>query len=337
MIHYSGLNICQLQLVNGHKKSRVFDNFLQTNIENISDLTIGWNYFLAWKGTNVFLYGIIDGVEKKQLLTIPETVSTRFCCGIAGKTAITLLSIDHEIWQYKLYENIWTKVHNFIPSNDDAIKEYVIKIVENRTIVALTNLGRVFNVPTLVEMPKRVKYVDIVCGFEHTLLLANNGDIYSMGIGSRGQLGHGDLEDYNEPKLIEALAGLQVVQIAAAGWHNAVLTSDGDLYTWGWNTNGELGVIDEQKVIAIPTIVNFSNELNDTCDVKIKKVQCGNAFTICISDDQSIWGCGSNKYGQLGQNRSNFLRLKKFVKLEVNLNDIIDIKCQEWGTIIKSS
>lgn len=43
---------------------------------------------------------------------------------------------------------------------------------------------------------------------------------------SRGQLGHGDLEDYNEPKLIEALAGLQVVQIAAAGWHNAVVTSD---------------------------------------------------------------------------------------------------------------
>lgn len=77
MIHYSGLNICQLQLVNGHEKCRIFDNFLQTKIDNISDLTIGWNYFLAWKDTNVFLYGIIDGVEKKQLLTIPGTVLTR--------------------------------------------------------------------------------------------------------------------------------------------------------------------------------------------------------------------------------------------------------------------
>lgn len=61
-------------------------------------------------------------------------------------------------------------------------------------------------------------------------------------------------------------------------------------------------------------------------------------ISLCIIlDDQSIWGCGSNKYGQLGQNRLNFLRLEKFVKLEVNLNEIIDIKCQEWGTIIKSS
>lgn len=42
---------------------------------------------------------------------------------------------------------------------------------------------------------------------------------------SRGQLGHGDLEDCDEPKLIEALAGLKVVQISASGWHSAVVTN----------------------------------------------------------------------------------------------------------------
>jgi len=32
-------------------------------------------------------------------------------------------------------------------------------------------------------MPKRVKFVDLACGFDHTILLAENGDVYSMGMG----------------------------------------------------------------------------------------------------------------------------------------------------------
>lgn len=40
----------------------------------------------------------------------------------------------------------------------------------------------------------------------------------------RGQLGHNDLEDCDIPKLVEALAGLKVVQISAGGWHSAVVT-----------------------------------------------------------------------------------------------------------------
>ena len=42
----------------------------------------------------------------------------------------------------------------------------------------------------------------------------------------RGQLGHCDLEDCDEPKLVEALAGLKVKQISAGGWHSAVITSE---------------------------------------------------------------------------------------------------------------
>lgn len=40
----------------------------------------------------------------------------------------------------------------------------------------------------------------------------------------RGQLGHNDLEDCDNPRLIEALAGLRVVHISAGGWHSAVVT-----------------------------------------------------------------------------------------------------------------
>lgn len=48
----------------------------------------------------------------------------------------------------------------------------------------ITLPGRVFNIPVLVNMPKRVKFVDIVGGFDHIILLAENGDVYSMGMGT---------------------------------------------------------------------------------------------------------------------------------------------------------
>jgi len=42
--------------------------------------------------------------------------------------------------------------------------------------------------------------------------------------GRRGQLGHNELENCDDPKLIEALAGLKIVQISAGGWHSSAVT-----------------------------------------------------------------------------------------------------------------
>lgn len=54
-------------------------------------------------------------------------------------------------------------------------------------------------------------------------------------------MGNGILESTEEPCEVNLLSGMNVVRIAAGGWHNAVITRDGDLYTWGWNKQGQLG------------------------------------------------------------------------------------------------
>lgn len=53
-----------------------------------------------------------------------------------------------------------------------------------KTFLKIAFPGRVFNVPTIVQMPEGVKFMDISCGYEHTLMLAENGDVYSMGLGT---------------------------------------------------------------------------------------------------------------------------------------------------------
>lgn len=52
-------------------------------------------------------------------------------------------------------------------------------------------------------------------------------------LGEEGKLGHGDRLSYDKPKLIEALSGVSVTDIACGSAHSACITSSGNLYTWG--------------------------------------------------------------------------------------------------------
>nr|XP_003704761.1 PREDICTED: RCC1 domain-containing protein 1 [Megachile rotundata]XP_012143900.1 PREDICTED: RCC1 domain-containing protein 1 [Megachile rotundata] len=337
--YYAGFNTSMLFSKDGDITFAV-DSF--TEISGITDFQIGWGYFLLWKEKELYIIkrtdkDCTDSNINMQLIQIPGTITNSCKQAAIGKDNIIILSNDNEMWQYKIYDNSWKKVINFMSVRSDSESEYPVKIVQEGCTVVLTNLGRVFNVPTLVEMPKRVQFVNVACGFDHTILLAQNGDIYSLGMGTRGQLGHGDLEDCDSPKLIEALAGIKVTHISAAGSHSAVVTEQGDLYTWGWNTNGELGLPNqESKVVAVPTLVDFTDDQNKNVETFVKKVECGNNFTICMMDDGTLWGSGCNKYGQLGQLRESLLNTPKFVKLKVpfDLKKIVNFKCREWGTVL---
>ncbi|XP_022256097.1 RCC1 domain-containing protein 1-like [Limulus polyphemus] len=110
--------------------------------------------------------------------------------------------------------------------------------------------------PTPLLLPCKVRAVS--CGKEHSLLLSENGTVLSFGLGSRGQLGHGTLDEVAEPRVVEALEGLVVTSVAAGGWHSAALTADGNLWCWGWNSYGQLGI--EEKAVDVATKVPLLND-----------------------------------------------------------------------------
>ncbi|KAK3582772.1 hypothetical protein CHS0354_015299 [Potamilus streckersoni] len=94
-----------------------------------------------------------------------------------------------------------------------------------------------------------IKIQSVSCGKEHVLLLSSTGEVYSYGKGSRGQLGYGDLhvDQQTTPLPVETLSGLAVRVIAAGGWHSTAVTAEGDLYVWGWNESGQLGLTNGKK------------------------------------------------------------------------------------------
>jgi alpha-tubulin suppressor-like RCC1 family protein len=97
---------------------------------------------------------------------------------------------------------------------------------------------------------------------------------------------------------MDALAGVKIVDISAGGWTSAAVSSFGDLYTFGWNPNGQLGlpVSDENPAVyATPQIIEFAEE-----ELSVESVACGSRHTLVRTSDNRYFVSGSNKYGQLG-------------------------------------
>lgn len=49
-------------------------------------------------------------------------------------------------------------------------------------------------------------------------------------------------EEILEPKLNNFLNDLNIIDIACGAQHSLVLTSNGDVYAWGWNKYGQTGM-----------------------------------------------------------------------------------------------
>ncbi|KAA3670677.1 uncharacterized protein DEA37_0008823 [Paragonimus westermani] len=163
--------------------------------------------------------------------------------------------------------------------------------------------------PPIFKSPS-LKVKSVACGSKFLLCLTPVGQVFSKGVGSRGQLGLGDLADRDEFTRIEALEVLIVTSLAAGAWHSACVTDTGDLYTWGWNEHGQLGhrsfnlckkstrpypldPSDAISVLPIPKPV-------DTSDEDVTEVACGSRHTAYLTNKGSVYVCGWNGFGQLG-------------------------------------
>lgn len=83
--------------------------------------------------------------------------------------------------------------------------------------------------PHMVKTLGTSVVVQIACGMKHSLALTNNGQLYSWGLNSDGQLGLGsDIKNEIKPKLIGTLAGIPISFFACGGYHSIAISKSGN-------------------------------------------------------------------------------------------------------------
>ena len=80
----------------------------------------------------------------------------------------------------------------------------------------------------------------VFCGGAHTAALSVDHRMYTWGLGTSGQLGHGDMASRLVPTEVSSLLGVSIARVSLGQLHSACVTYDGMVFTWGL---GELGAL----------------------------------------------------------------------------------------------
>jgi len=136
---------------------------------------------------------------------------------------------------------------------------------------------------TLQKKYPEEKFISIGQGLQHVLLLSEEGDVYTKGFGE------------NEP--LQRVTGFRedekIILVAAGCNTNYGLTSQGDLYAWGDNKYGQLGLGHERDCATPQKVTALENK-------KIVAIAVGAEFILALSNDNKVYAWGDNDRGQLG-------------------------------------
>ncbi|XP_053459856.1 probable E3 ubiquitin-protein ligase HERC6 [Nycticebus coucang] len=143
--------------------------------------------------------------------------------------------------------------------------------------------------------------IDLVsCGKEHSLVVCNKGRVFAWGAGSEGQLGIGEFKEISfTPKKVTALTGIKIIQVSCGHYHSLALSEDSQVFSWGKNSHGQLGLGKEFPSQASPQRVRSLDGL------PLAQVAAGGAHSFALSLCGTSFGWGSNNAGQLALSGSN--------------------------------
>ncbi|KAM6212850.1 LOW QUALITY PROTEIN: X-linked retinitis pigmentosa GTPase regulator [Sarcoramphus papa] len=146
--------------------------------------------------------------------------------------------------------------------------------------------------PTCVKALKPEKTKLAVCGRNHTLVYTEKGNVYAAGGNSEGQLGLGDTEERTTFHLISFFTNQhKIKQLAAGSYTSAAVTEDGQLFVWGDNSEGQIGLADE-ACVSVPCQVDVGKP--------VSSVSCGYYHSALITGDGELYTFGEPENGKLG-------------------------------------
>jgi len=152
------------------------------------------------------------------------------------------------------------------------------------------------------------KISQVACGLQHTVVLTTEGRLYVAGKGEYGRLGLGDTSDQlgfeeityfseSNDSVLQPDETSTIVKIDAGNNFGAALSSSGELWLWGRNDHGQLGLGEEAvgdmySMERFPRLVqSLPNEGH-----KIVDFACGEHHVVALTASGGLWEWGARTW-----------------------------------------
>lgn len=170
-----------------------------------------------------------------------------------------------------------------------------------------------------------VRVARAALGLDYSVLLSRDGTLWSTGRNSAGQLGLGDhASDRFAFESVRVPGQPQILQIATGRQHTLAVSAYGQIWAWGCNEYGQLGLgVDYGAIESTPTVVAmhtiepsvyeltdpamdawnalFLSFASDAQSIQGMRVAAGDGFSVFVVDGgHTVVGVGRSDSGQLG-------------------------------------
>jgi len=174
----------------------------------------------------------------------------------------------------------------------------IVLIDENNDLLRMkydTAVGK-FNFTRIqIVNDEEIKFIDI-SGSTHFLCLDNRGGVWGFGSNYDGRLGLGPTANGYQQDIVKIpgfgnkVGEIFIVAVSAGTNHSLFLDKNGNVYSCGTNTYGQLGFSKGNKDKP-SKIANLQ---------KIIAICAGGGHSLCLDSDGYVWGFGLNESGQTG-------------------------------------
>lgn len=161
-------------------------------------------------------------------------------------------------------------------------------------------LGRTVTTGSPAGKPGRVGsdvWKDIAIGGDFCLALRHDGDLFSWGKNSDGQLGDNSKTNRALPVGVYQ-TDKRYVSVVAGDKFVVAMKANGTVVSWGRNAEGQLGTgnLTQRSIPGVIYPLSFSGYTG----ARQGSVAAGGSHTMVIKTDGSLWGNGDNGFGQAG-------------------------------------
>ena len=147
------------------------------------------------------------------------------------------------------------------------------------------------DVTTPAEITAGTTYTHIAAGYGHSLAIDADGNLWAWGRDHHGQVGNG-APTSNVTAPAQITTGTTYTHVAAGAYHSLALDADGNLWTWGYDGDGQVGNGATTGDVTTPAEI--------TTGTTYTNIAAGYGHSLAIDADGNLWTWGWDYYGQVG-------------------------------------